>query len=307
VVFPQGWQAARLSAGRVGDTPEADRLAEIARDALPAGSERLERLYGGRLKLAGYRLEPAQPRPGQALNLTLYWQKVQEMTRPVSLTVQLADSRSLSLGRVDLALPADGWLPGQVMPTRHTFPLSPELAGPLAGQVEVTLADPAQVALLPAGPAGEPLEAAVARFTIAPARWPDPARLADFRPVEAEWDNGIRLAGYTLAPDGRPLLLTLFWQAARPVSENYMVFVHLIDPAGQIRSQNDALPRAGAYPTPWWQPGLPVADEHPLALPDDLPPGSYRLVTGLYRPEAGGRLELAGGGDSLELGTITVP
>ena len=38
------------------------------------------------------------------------------MTKPVSLTVQLADSRSLPLGRVDLDLPVNGWLPGWVMP-----------------------------------------------------------------------------------------------------------------------------------------------------------------------------------------------
>jgi hypothetical protein len=73
---------------------------------------------------------------------------------------------------------------------------------------------------------------------------------------------------------------------------------------GQIVTQNDDLPRAGAYPIPWWQPGVVVEDVHPLALPPDLPEGVYQLVVGLYRPEDGVRLMLSEGGDSFKVGTI---
>lgn len=306
-VFPQGWHAASVSAGRVSDTPEADRLAVIAQAALPAGVERLERLYDGRLKLAGYRLEPALPVPGQALDLTLYWQKVQEMTRPVILTVQLADSRSLPLGRIDLTLPVDEWLPGRLALTRHTFPLSPDLTGPLAGQVEVTLANQAEVALRAAGPAGEPLDAVVTRFTIVPESWPDPAAI---RPAAALWQAGIQLLGYTLSPAGaragEQLEVSLYWQTEQPVPEDYVAFIHLVDDQGQLRTQNDAIPRLGAYPTPWWLPGVIIEDGHPLALPPDLPAGRYHLLAGLYRSADGVRLPLAGGGDIVRLGEINV-
>ena len=36
-----------------------------------------------------------------------------------------------------------------------------------------------------------------------------------------------------------------------------------------------------------------VADPHVLVLPPDLPPGSYRLVVGLYQPEDGVRMPIS--------------
>jgi hypothetical protein len=100
--------------------------------------------------------------------------------------------------------------------------------------------------------------------------------------------------------------VSLFWQANQAVAENYVVFVHLLNEAGQIKAQNDDLPRAGAYPTPWWQPGKIIEDTHTLVLPPDLPGGTYQLVTGLYRPEDGVRLPLSDNRDSLMIGRVEV-
>jgi hypothetical protein len=100
--------------------------------------------------------------------------------------------------------------------------------------------------------------------------------------------------------------LSLFWQAGQPMAENYVVFAHLLDETGQIRAQNDDLPRAGAYPTPWWQPGVIVEDVHPVVLPPELPSGVYQLIVGLYRPDDGVRLPLREAGDSYTVGTIEV-
>src|SRR6185503_4269204 len=94
------------------------------------------------------------------------------------------------------------------------------------------------------------------RFTIAPEHWPLPVEAT---PVEAVWYNKIALRSYSLSPPaaqpGETLALSLFWEAGQPVAENYVVFAHVLDETGQIKAQNDDLPRAGAYPTPWWQPG----------------------------------------------------
>ena len=98
--------------------------------------------------------------------------------------------------------------------------------------------------------------------------------------------------------------MNLFWETQQPVAENYVVFVHLVDETGQLRAQNDDLPRVGAYPTDWWQPGQVIEDRHLLALPEDLNPGVYQLVVGLYRQGDGTRLALAGQGDSLAVGKI---
>jgi hypothetical protein len=306
--FPEGWQAATITAAdEVIDTPERQRLDAVADERVSPGASRLDRIYEGRLRLVAYQLDPPSPHPGQTVKLTLYWQRVKDVEGPVRLTMQLADSRRLPLGRIDADLPADQWLLGQVIPTVHEFKLAADLTAPLAAQVEVTLQNEAEVLLRPTTAAGEPLEASITRFTIAPERWPT---LVEARPVEVSWQNGLALRGYRLlleaAQPGENLTVSLFWQANQAVAENYVAFVHLLDETGQIKAQNDDLPRAGAYPTPWWQPGVLVEDAHTLVLPPDLPGGTYQLVTGLYRPEDGVRLPLKEGGDSFTIGTVEI-
>ena len=44
-----------------------------------------------------------------------------------------------------------------------------------------------------------------------------------------------------------------------------------------------------------------------LLVPDNTPDGEYRLIAGLYNPDAGGaRLVTIGGPDFVELGTVRV-
>jgi hypothetical protein len=231
------------------------------------------------------------------------------------LVVQLADSRRISLGRVGSMLFStqeeidENWLPGVVTSTSHTFELSPDLESPLAAQIEVNLQNEAEVVLPATDLNGDPLEATIARFTIAPPLWP---ALVEAIPLDAKWQNGIALRGYKLFPEpGRPgetLEVSLYWEAGQAVTGNYVVFVHLLDEKGQIKIQDDSLPRAGAYPVPWWQPGSIVEDVHPLALPDDLPGGVYQLEVGLYQSEDGLRLKLAdtNQGDNFPLGMIQI-
>jgi hypothetical protein len=49
-----------------------------------------------------------------------------------------------------------------------------------------------------------------------------------------------------------------------------------------------------------------VEDRRTLALPAGLAPGEYRLVAGLYQPTTSARLPLAAGGDTVELGRLTL-
>ena len=318
--FPEGRLAARITPdGAVSDTPAVDRLEAIVGESVPVGAARLDRIYDGRIRLAAYQIVPSQPRPGESLALTLYWQTVRESPEdPLQLTVQLADSRSISLGRVDTVFPpagkrGGGWLPGDVTATRHTVPLAADLEGPLAGRVEIGLTDAALIPLPATDLSGQKLEPVIARFTVAPEVWPT---LEHTVPVTAEWQSvgqagdRIALRGYTVEPaqvqPGELVRVGLYWEADGSIAENYTVFVHLLDGAGQIRAQHDSVPRAGAYPTPWWEPGAPVEDVHSLVLPADLPGGVYQLRVGLYRTEDGARLPLTGGGDSFMVQTVTI-
>ena len=125
--------------------------------------------------------------------------------------------------------------------------------------------------------------------------------------------NQIMLAGYDIKSpreasnlQSQEVDLRLYWQALREMNENYTVFVHLVDKDGIVRSQKDNAPVNDTYPTSLWQPGEFVTDTYRLPLPPDLPPGDYTVKVGMYRAETGARLQIAGNGDRVELGKVSV-
>lgn len=103
------------------------------------------------------------------------------------------------------------------------------------------------------------------------------------RLLTAEADRG------TLRP-GETLHITFRWQALRPLQNRYSVFVHLVNASGQIITQDDAEPARGARPTSTWTAGEVIADAHALTLPADAAPGEYRVLVGLYLPDANERV-----------------
>ena len=84
-----------------------------------------------------------------------------------------------------------------------------------------------------------------------------------------------------LTPGGQ-LPVELTWQGLAPMSEDYTVFVQVLDAADRIVGQVDSWPVQGTYPTSQWTPGQVVRDPYIVQLSPDLPPGDYRLHVGLY-------------------------
>jgi hypothetical protein len=122
--------------------------------------------------------------------------------------------------------------------------------------------------------------------------------LADQIPhhLEARLGEEIELLGYDVqrgrqVAGGRPdnlggavrtLDVTLYWRTATPVKDDLTVFVQLLDPAGRLVTQHDGQPLHGYLPTGSWSPGDLIPDRHQLPLPEDLLPGRYRLIAGMY-------------------------
>lgn len=139
-------------------------------------------------------------------------------------------------------------------------------------------------------------------------RFEQPPLPAEALPAPVALEDGIVLAraafpAFPLAP-GEVLPLHLRWQATRPPTTDYTVFVQLLGPDGVI-TQQDSWPQAGFAPTSTWQADTIVDDRRALLLPPMLPPGDYSLIAGLY-DATGQRLPLATGGDFIPLGTIVV-
>lgn len=259
-------------------------------------------------RLVGY-VSSAEVRPGQEMWLWLYWQAqdwlapdmgLQLSLRGENETVALDDPLAASVGPLDL------WRPGQVRRAVYHLPTSPRLAGESA-QVRViltagsdTLVDipVAQVKLLTR-----------ARHFELPAMT-QPVNVAFSAPAASGNATLLKLLGYDL-PTGalRPgdkLPLTLYWQAEAEMKVDYTVFVQLLDSAGQVVTQVDLPPLAGAAPTTTWLPGEVLTDPYIPVLPADLMPGNYHLIAGLYDAATGQRLAVASGGDFMELGKIII-
>lgn len=114
---------------------------------------------------------------------------------------------------------------------------------------------------------------------------------------------------FVIPPKGE-LPVTLFWQTDKPLAEDYLIVLQLLDDARQVWSVDDAaMPTGGAYPPRLWRAKTDtVPDVWTLHLKDDLPSGRYQLAVAVYDPRTGNRLLLGdGSGDTLFLRPLKVP
>lgn len=71
------------------------------------------------------------------------------------------------------------------------------------------------------------------------------------------------------------------------MAEDYTFFAHflgLYNPAtgGPLWGQEDSLPKGGFHPTTLWEPGEAVVDTYQITIPQEAPPGRYRIEVGVY-------------------------
>ena len=107
----------------------------------------------------------------------------------------------------------------------------------------------------------------------------------------------VRVQGAPLPASGQPLAnfggelvlqsadisgqdVALAWRALKQPSDDYTVFVHVLDDSGKLVAQNDSPPQKGSFPTSIWRQGDTVLDLHHL---DAVPSGGLHLEIGLYR------------------------
>ncbi len=113
----------------------------------------------------------------------------------------------------------------------------------------------------------------------------------------ATWGDQIQLLGYTLQPntvrEGKNVItVTLFWQAIRPLKQDYSFFLHWRDDDKTSLAQVDFRPYGGLLPTTSWLAGEIVRETHTLEVPMPESGKTYRLVVGIYDAKTMERLLL---------------
>lgn len=132
--------------------------------------------------------------------------------------------------------------------------------------------------------------------------------------VDARFGDGLHLRGYSLEQLEQTLVLTPSWNVQADQAGGWLLFVHLLDPQGQRVAQVDVALDGGLFET--WQAGQQFGSALPIALPPDLPVGTYQLALGVYDPATGARMPLRegtalpadlNGAEVLDLARITLP
>jgi hypothetical protein len=264
----------------------------------------------GALQLVGVEVPPGQSvvPGGDPIEFVLYWMVSQPIDRDLLSAVNILGRNNQTVGRVN-RYPAGGMVPTSLWETgqiwRDVYRLFPSVdaAGPAQLKIRAALYDPIKKSDLTAyGPDELPIDL----LLVGEARLEgDRKELSTTNELDVTLADGIRLQGYDLNPDtpspGDSLELTLLWQAMATPSQDYTVFVHLIDSTGNQVAGADAPPVNGEYPTTFWLAGEQILDKHSLLLPDNLNTGKYSLAVGMYNPNTGARVPLVEGtGDTIQ-------
>jgi tetratricopeptide (TPR) repeat protein len=115
---------------------------------------------------------------------------------------------------------------------------------------------------------------------------------AEADPANLQFGDAITLHSTLIKPSADKLDVTLYWSTKAQLSENYQVFVHVLDDAGHPVGQQDGTPVNGLYPTTQWQMGATTADSRTITFDKPLAPGAYHVWVGMYRLPDGQRLRI---------------
>ena len=252
----------------------------------------------GPVLLRGTDLPEVQPaRPGSSLVVSAYLQRAATASPTAALRLRVERPNG-ELGMELLVEPIAGY-PVTLWPTDWTWRAAWLLQLPAtltSGEWVVRLAGPSGVATL--------LRLTVAAddrsFTL-PDRLPNRLDLAF---GEVATLRGWEIGAGAVQP-GETLRVRLVWQAQGPSTRPLKRFLHLVDPSGRVVTQQDAPPGEDRWPTSGWLAGQVITDQAELALPVDLPAGEYQLAIGLYDPQSGARVPVAGS-DHWRLATVRV-
>jgi len=131
-------------------------------------------------------------------------------------------------------------------------------------------------------------------FYAPPPRYPDAVAVRPQHRVDAHFGDSIRLLGYDLQTREAEhfLDITLYWQAAAPIPEDYIMALQLVSPIpgdNTLRWTYDSWPGHGNYPTSAWRPGEVIRDRYRFRLPAaDFLTQAWDLQVVLYELERGG-------------------
>ncbi len=268
-------------------------------DAAPSITLPVTTTFG--LNLDSVQYAPQTINAGDTVDIMLHWRATEvitpfgtvlNVTNPVDGTpyaqIDLLTPNNISNSHVDA---------GQLVPTRYAITTVPDIP---VGAYPLTLITrtPFTVQRMPLYRAGEDnvLDQVTLGYVAVPWQGETSGDVVDI-----SYADGIRLHQADISGEAvanGAIGVKLFWQADSTPSENYTIYLHFLDEAGNFITGSDSVAFGGRYPTRGWHAGDTIPTEHLLMLPAELPAGVYRVKVGLYLPSTGERLVVTMGDGS---------
>ncbi len=222
--------------------------------------------------------------------VVLHWRALLDMDRDYKVAVCLLDGKGRIAGQADKLLLSNRlegtsrWQPDQLEMDYYTLPSVPG-APPGEYTVEVAVYDPQSAARLEVlrpdtGVAASSLSVGSLRI-IRPLTPPQVEPMERLSAAESDLAPGLQLLGYDqlekIASPGQTIRIGLYWRATKDLSQDYLLSLQLSDEEGTVWLEQQGRPVDGTYPTTEWEQGEILRDWHDLALPANIPQGTYQI------------------------------
>ncbi|MGQ9493354.1 MAG: glycosyltransferase family 39 protein [Anaerolineae bacterium] len=256
---------------------------------------------GNKVLLLGYNLLSKEVRPGDILQLSLFWQAIAPMQERYKVFTHVLDPYGHLVGQRD-AEPGGGakittiWQVGEQVLDNYGLLILPATP-PGVHIIEIGMYNLESGQRLPVIERGQEISDHIVLqpVHILPALAPPPLSVLGMKKQVNVQFGELTLLGYDLTklgyehqPDapiqsGDVVHLTLFWQANQESSTDIALLLQLRDKQGKVWAERRTKPTEGLYPTPLWHAGEIVRDQHHWFLPGDLPPQRYHIYLSVQR------------------------
>lgn len=247
--------------------------------------------------LLGYSLATPVTRPGEALQLSLFWKPSAQIADRYTVFTHIIDAAELIWGQRDSEpvagqRPTTTWSVNETVQDRYGIPVLP---GTPPGEYFVELGlyrpqDGRRLGILDSNGKASSDRLLIGPITIGPPdRQPPIDALGIPSPSNAAF-GALRLIGYdfhklgfdTGAVDfksGDQAHLSTFWKAEQRPGRDRQLTYEVQDESGKTLIRNTIDPTNGLFPTSQWSEGELVRSQQRFVL--SVPPGRYRLFVGL--------------------------
>ncbi|MBP6015973.1 MAG: glycosyltransferase family 39 protein [Candidatus Promineofilum sp.] len=249
-------------------------------------AERLDVVFGDRMRLAGYDVEYDSPRPGSSVRVRLEWEVLQAMDRDWSVFIHLNDPvLGRPIAQRDMypgagLEPTSFLLPGQRLVDEYVLTIPTTAIAPADLEVVVGLYDYHTEERLRTTDGREAV--LLSLLPLAAEEGPVP------NPVSFFFEHGLELVGFAVeprrVPAGDTVELITYWRPSQPLPDNLAFFAQIVGGDTTRYAAADTPPQ----PTETW--GIGEVVELPFTLAVDLaaPPDAYPLIVGVYTRTADG-------------------